>query len=294
MGEHSRAWKKDNNTIYLATNETGLLVILKSTDRGITWGQIYEHSDLYTYQVRALGGVPSTDILFLIGYSQTNGEVAIFRSEDGGANFTKVFAMTSTGCEYMPFLYTTSGRIITISKSANTIYVLTSDDVGKSFRMRFTYGFYGSNLGIFSLVEGDNGRIFGTTMDAGGSYVRLLYSVDNGNNWSVGNLPAYALNYPGPFAGNSLRLANGTIVVLGANINSSQATQINYTTDNGNSWSGRSLSSFQVYRAIAVQNSIVFQNYTDKKIYILSDVASGTPTSVGTASFEINDFIGFE
>lgn len=293
MGENSRAWKKDNNTIYLATNETGLLVILKSTDRGITWGQVYKNRDLYTYQVRALGGIPNTDVLLLVGYREGQ-EVAIFRSENGGANWDKVWGINSSGCEYMPFLYMSSGRIITIVGNAGTYYVLTSDDLGKTFVVRFSNSFYGSNLGIFSLVEGDNGRIFGVIMHTNSNLLRILRSTDGGNSWAVVDSPSPNISYVGSFMGNAIRLADGTIVLLGTNTHSSNPTVLYYSTNNGTFWSGRGLSGYNIYRAIAVQNSIIFQNYNDKKIYKLDNIVSGTPVNVGTASFEINDFLGFE
>ncbi len=292
MGENSRAWKKDNNTIYLATNETGLLVTLRSTDRGITWGQVYENRDFFQYQVRVLGGIPNTDTLILVGYDGQ--EVAIFRSEDGGAVWNKVWSMNSLGCEYMPFLYTSAGRIITIVKTGGTYYVLTSDDGGKTWVVRYTNNFLGSNLGIFSLVEGDNGRIFGPVMDASNKSLKILESDDSGKSWSIITPPSTTFFNIASFMGNALRLADGTIVILGTNTHTSTPTLLNYSRNNGISWSGRSLSNYRIYRALAVQNSIIFQNNDDKKIYSIDNIESGNPMVVGTATFEINDFLGFE
>lgn len=292
MGENARAWKRDNDTVYMAANETGLLVTLRSTDRGITWGQVYENRDFFQYQVRVLGGIPNTDTLILVGYDGQ--EVAIFRSEDGGAVWNKVWSMNSVGCEYMPFLYTSAGRIITIVKTGGTYYVLTSDDGGKTFVVRYTNNFYGNNLGIFSLVEGDNGRIFGPVMDASSNSLRILKSDDSGKSWSIISPPSSTFSYTGSFMGNALRLADGTIVILGTNTNTSNPTLLNYSRNNGISWSVRSLSNYRIYRAIAVQNSIIFQNNDDKKIYRIDNIESGNPMVVGTATFEINDFLGFE
>lgn len=292
MGENTRAWKKDNNTIYMVTNETGVLVTLKSIDRGITWGQIYQNRNFYTYQVRALGGIPNTDTLVLMGYKEGE-EVAIFTSENGGANWTKIWSINSSFCGFMPFLYMSTGRIVMMAQSGNTIYIITSDNL-QEFTIRMINGFYGSNLGIFSFVEGDNGKIFGISMSPSGWKNILIYSNNGGNTWGIYEPPAVSFSYTGSFLGNILRLANGTIVALGANTASNPSTLVNYTTNNGASWSGRVLSNFSIYRAIAVQNSIIFQNYTDKKIYRLDNIVNGTPVQVGTATFEINDFLGFE
>ena len=292
MGENARAWKRDNNTVYMAANETGLLVTLRSTDRGITWGQVYENRDFFQYQVRVLGGIPNTDTLILVGYDGQ--EVAIFRSENGGAVWNKVWSMNSVGCEYMPFFYTSTGRIITIVKTGGTYYVLTSDDGGKTFVVRYANNFYGNNLGIFSLVEGDNGRIFGPVMDANNISLRILKSDDSGKSWSIISPPSSTFFSTGSFMGNALRLADGTIVILGTNTTTSNPTFLSYSRNNGISWSVRSLSNYRIYRAIAVQNSIIFQNNDDKKIYRIDNIESENPRVVGTATFEINDFLGFE
>lgn len=304
--ENTRACKRDNNTVYIAGNETGYLIIVKSTDRGITWQNPIEHSSLRDYQVRAIGCIPksSGDIILLQGF-KANQEWAIFRSEDGGLSFDKVLYIPSTQswAPHMYFYISTWGEIFSSSFIDGELRIISSNDLGLTWNIKYQYNatntaWYGNDNQWHTLriIEGDNGVIIGNIYMNGtaDSNSYFLFSPNRGVTWQgipLGQYSAYTGKYNNGL--NVVRLANGILVVLCCNTAYNNTLHIRYSNDNGNSWGIRSLSNYPLVSATATQNTIIFST-SDNKIYRLTDILNGSPTQVATTTYPIYDFVGFE
>lgn len=302
--ENTRACKRDNNTVYIAGNETGHLIIVKSTDRGITWQNPIEHSSLANYQVRALGCIPRAegDILLLQGF-RAGYEVAIFRSENGGVSWERVLSYP-TGSTSYPHRYfyklATVNRIISSIMIDGDLRILTSEDWGKTWTLRFSIGHPSELINQMSIIEGDNNvvlaDIYGSSSAANiPSSYRIARSNDGGITWqgvSFNSLGSYMGNFQ--FVSNG-RLANGILFVLGYFTASPYHLFLSYSTDNGQSFKTRTISNIYPLSSIATQDVLIFST-TDNKIYRFpySDWGSGNPSQVSTTTYPIYDFVGFE
>lgn len=302
--ENTRACKRDNNTVYIAGNETGHLVIVKSTDRGISWQNPIEHSSLSNYQVRALGCIPRSegDILLLQGF-RAGYEVAIFRSENGGVNWEKVLSYP-TGSTSYPHRYfyklATVNRIITSIMIDGDLRILTSEDWGKTWTLRFSIVHPNELINQISIIEGDNNvvlaDIYGTSSSSNvPSSYRIARSNDGGITWqgvSFNSLSSYTGNFQFVSKG---RLANGILFVLGYFTSPYYHFFLSYSSDNGQNFTTRTITNIYPLSSIATQNVLIFST-TDNKIYRFpySDWSSGNPSQVATTTYPIFDFIGFE
>lgn len=299
--ENTRAAKRDNNTVYIAGNETGYLVIVKSTDRGITWGNPIEHSSLASYQVRALGCIPQQngDILLLQGF-RANNEWAIFRSENGGLSFEKVMYIPTrqSWAPHMYFFRTSWGEVFTSFLLEGELKILSSSDNGKTFRIRYVGNPASINTdthSTYSIAEGDNYRLVANIIQTNGyNYENgwyVLTSPDGGDTWTTVQVGSTNMS-ANSIGASCCRLANGTLVVLmGSTYNNRLC--LAYSTNNGVSWTRRIIEGCPHLSSIATQDTVVFST-SDNKIYRLTDIANGTPTQVATTSYPILDFIGFE
>ena len=301
--DNVRGAKGNNNTIYMAGNESGYLVILKSNDRGLTWQNPIEHPSLANYAVRALGCIASSDndILLMQGFDYGK-EWAIFRSENGGVSWEKVLYIptTQTWAPNMYFYKTSWGQIFTSSLIDGDLRIYSSSDLGITWRIRY-WGTPTQTLAnshsTYRIVEGDNYRLVANFIqispNAYESGWHVLTSPDGGNSWGLVQTGVVAsgsnINI---YGGASVRLANGTLVVLMGSYQDNTLC-IAYSTDNGANWTRRRITGYPLVSGIAVQNSVVFST-ADNKIYKLNDIVSGTPTQVATTTYPITDFLGFE
>ena len=303
--ENTRACKRDNNTVYIAGNEAGYLIIVKSNDRGITWQNPIEHSSLGDYQVRAIGCIPKSDgdIILLQGF-KANQEWAILRSDNGGLSFNKVLYIptTQSWAPNMYFYVSTWGEIFSSSFIDGELRIISSNDLGltwniKKYQYNATNTWYGNDNQWHTLriIEGDNGVLIGNIYMKGDldSQSFFLFSPNRGVTWQgipLGQSSSNRGKYNNGL--NVVRLANGIIAVMCCNTYNN-TLHIRYSLDNGNSWAIRSLANYPLVSAITTQNTVIFST-SDNKIYRLTDIINGSPTQVATTTYPIYDFVGFE
>lgn len=161
-------------------------IIKKSTNGGATWTNIFTIPNSPILVRRVF--VDSRDYIYVSGWIADASSVAgsLWRSIDGGANFTEVID-TDNGCCVWGIDEDSLGNIYAGEYSSGlsgTTQIWKSSDDGATWVQKFTYGVSGANVYHVHDVRIDpaNDYIYACCGDA---YNALLRSRDAGETWDV-------------------------------------------------------------------------------------------------------------
>lgn len=159
----------------------------KSTDEGATWGDIGAlPASFDTPLLRTF--VDSRDYIFTSGLNSNAAESGLYRSTDGGANFSRVLA-TVEDCGVWGIDEDASGNLYAgeySRNSAGSMKIWKSTDAGANWTLKYSYtgGTYDERH-IHDLRVSPNGYIYAPTGDEKTSNIRLLRSADAGETWDI-------------------------------------------------------------------------------------------------------------
>jgi hypothetical protein len=259
----------DDTTLYAGTDGG----VFRSTNYGASWTQI--SSGLEGLKITSLAVAPNGTggrILFAGGMDNSTLGGAIFRSNDNGVSWTKVFVDSLDRAHFginVPALLVRTSQTSETSIFAGIYYgggIFCSKDYGSSWnnvlRSGATTAFASNDTDIFAIASGvlrstDGGTIWvekdtGITRSSGFSNASITAIMINGTNIFVG-MSNWNLEYPlcrlyrSTDHGNSWSQRDSGITaptvssfaVSGSNIFAGTDSSIYLSTDNGVSWSVR-------------------------------------------------------
>lgn len=157
-----------------------------STDDGANWTNIGTLPATIAVLYRTF--VDSRDYIFASGFSSDADDCGLYRSTDGGANFTKVLAMIADTCVW-GIDEDANGNLYAgeySRNSAGSMKIWKSTDGGANWTEKYSYtgGTYDERH-IHDLRVSPNGNIYCPTGDEKTGHVRLLRSKDYGETWEV-------------------------------------------------------------------------------------------------------------
>lgn len=159
--------------------------IKKSTDGGANWTDIYTIPGNPTICYRVF--VDSRDYIFVSSLPATGTAGGLYRSIDGGANFTKVLAMAND-CLVWGMDEDANGKLFIGEYSANdqgTMQIWKSTDSGANWVQKYVTAknHAGEEHHVHDLrIDPRNGYIYATTGDEAPE--EMWRSVDGGENWT--------------------------------------------------------------------------------------------------------------
>jgi len=180
------------NVLYAGTGEGGLggvdgiggNGVFKSIDAGETWTQLSSTAGNEDFQnINRLIVDPTDENVLLICNSYGNGfNTGIFKSIDGGANWSNKISLSNSGTRGFQQLIATPGNFNVQYATFNGVGVYKSIDAGETWNL--------SNMGmspagrIEMAVSPENAsKIFASAEGGDGS--RLYFSEDAGATWSI-------------------------------------------------------------------------------------------------------------
>lgn len=226
-----------NDRIVWASGRNGTFTV--TTDGGKTWkaGQVNGAETLDLRDVQAISA--TTAYVLSIGPEPT--DFRIYKTEDGGANWTLQFRNQMFGAFYDCFAFWTPERGIAISDSVNGMFpnLRTSDgktweSIGKNMppALQNEGSFASSGTCIAKDSKSDAWIVTGN-----GPTARVLATHDGGNTWSAYNAPFPSSQGAGAFSVAFRDAQNG--MIGGGDLNPQNpnhaATAISH--DGGKTWS---------------------------------------------------------
>lgn len=215
-------------------------VILRSTDRGVTWKQL------------RMAGASDLDFRGIVGFgekiayvmSSGSGEKSrIYKTTDGGVNWQlqysdkrAAFFLDSLACESKTHCFALSdpidGQFVILHTSDGTHWrELRRDKMPPTLPNEGAFAASNSSLVI---CDGGKNIYFGT---GGGSYARVFHSKDGGLSWMAADTPIE--NGTASSGVFSLACSGGLVIAVGGDykdVERSSRTAA-YSTDFGESWS---------------------------------------------------------
>jgi photosystem II stability/assembly factor-like uncharacterized protein len=225
-----------NARVIWASGRHGTFVV--TTDGGKTWrsGQVKGAKSL---QFRDVKGV-SDKIAYLQSIGNNSGDFRIYKTEDGGATWTKQFQNDLSGAFYDCFAFWTNKRAISHSDSVAGVFpdLRTTDGT--------TWQSISSNMppalpgeasfaasGTCVATQGENNAWIAT---GGASVARILATTDGADTWNAYDTPIVSSPSAGTFTVDFRDASNG--IVGGGDLDPSDPNNARTATsgDGGQTW----------------------------------------------------------
>ena len=228
----------DQNVVWaVGTNSTFVV----TTDGGNTWrAGVVPTQNAADVQLRDVQGV-SDQIAYVLAIGNLPGDFAIYKTTDGGANWTQQFQNELVGAFYDCFAFWTPTSGIAHSDGVNGVFPdirtldgLTWQSIANNMPPALPGEASFSSSGTCIAAQGTTNAWITT---GGSSIARILATTDGGNTWNAYDTPLHS----GPTAGGfSVAFRDATNGILGGGdlvpATALTAAQTAVSHDGGQSW----------------------------------------------------------
>jgi len=223
-----------SENVVWAAGTGGTFVV--TTDGGNTWksGVVPSANSL---QFRDVQGV-SDKVAYLMAIGNDAPSFRIYKTEDGGATWTKQFQNELKGAFYDCFAFWTPERGITHSDSVNGVFPAirtTNGTTWESIAANMPPALPGeasfSASGTCIATEGLNNAWITT---GGSTIARILATTDGGNTWNSYNTPLFSSPSAGGVSVAFRDSLNG--VLGGGDLSNNSSAQFATSSDGGQTW----------------------------------------------------------